>query len=59
MTFNEDYSRVRRDNGAQNLAVMRHTALNLIRQEKATKGSIKTKRKLYLFSEFGRVELAT
>jgi predicted transposase YbfD/YdcC len=45
VTFHEDYSRVRRDNGAQNLAVMRHAALNLIRQEKATKGSIKTKRK--------------
>lgn len=45
VTFHEDYSRVRRDNGAQNLAVMRHAALNLIRQEKTTKGSIKTKRK--------------
>lgn len=45
VTFREDYSRVRRDNGAQNLAVIRHAALNLIRQETATKGSIKTKRK--------------
>jgi len=45
VTFREDSSRVRRDNGAQNLAVMRHAALNLIRQEKTTKASIKSKRK--------------
>lgn len=45
VTFREDYSRVRADNGAANLVAMRHAALNLVRQEKRTKGSIKTKRK--------------
>lgn len=45
VTFNADYSRARKGNVAKNLAVLRHTALNLIRQETRTKGSIKGKRK--------------
>ncbi len=43
VTFREDDSRVRIDNAAQNFAVLRHIALNLLRQE-PSKGSIKTKR---------------
>lgn len=43
VTFDEDRSRVRAGNAAQNLAVVRHIALNLLRQE-PSKGSIKTKR---------------
>ena len=43
--FREDDSRVRRDNGAQNLAVIRHAALNLLRQDKVTKLGVKNKRK--------------
>lgn len=31
MTFNEDYSRVRLGNAAENLAMVRHTALNLLK----------------------------
>ncbi len=31
MTFNEDYSRVKIGNAAENLAMIRHTALNLLR----------------------------
>jgi predicted transposase YbfD/YdcC len=44
VAFQEDDSRVRTGHAAQNLAVLRHIALNLLKQEKATKGSIKAKR---------------
>ena len=44
VAFREDESRVRRGDGAENLAVLRHSALNLLRQESATKGSLATKR---------------
>jgi predicted transposase YbfD/YdcC len=44
MTFREDESRIRRDNAAENLAVLRHIALNALRQEKTFKKSIKAKR---------------
>lgn len=43
VTFNEDRSRVRMGNAPQNFAVLRHIALNLLRQE-PSKGSINTKR---------------
>jgi predicted transposase YbfD/YdcC len=42
--FNEDNSRIRKDNAPENLAVIRHIALNLLRQNKKFKGSIKSKR---------------
>jgi predicted transposase YbfD/YdcC len=45
VTFHEDYARNRKDNSAANMSTMRHFALNLIKQEKNTKGSIKGKRK--------------
>ena len=44
VTFREDDSRVRAGHGAENLAVLRHFALNLLRQERTAKGSIPTKR---------------
>lgn len=34
MTFNEDYSRIRLDNAAENVAIIRHTVLNLLRLAK-------------------------
>lgn len=44
IAFREDDSRIRKGNGAQNFAVLRHIALNLLRQEKSAKCGIKTKR---------------
>ena len=44
VTFNEDQSRLRIGHGAKNMAVIRHFALNLVRQV-ADKQSIKRRRK--------------
>jgi predicted transposase YbfD/YdcC len=44
IAFNEDHSRVRKDNAPQNFAVLRHMALNLLKHEKTAKGGIKAKR---------------
>ena len=45
MTFNEDGSRVRSGNGAENFSVLRRMALNLLKAEKTTKRSLAGKRK--------------
>jgi predicted transposase YbfD/YdcC len=44
ITFREDDCRIRKGNGAQNFAVLRHIALNLLRQETSVKRSIRAKR---------------
>jgi predicted transposase YbfD/YdcC len=44
VTFNEDASRVRAGHAAQNLAVLRRLALNLLRRDTARNGSVATKR---------------
>jgi len=44
VTFHEDDSRIRTGNAAQNMAVLRHMALNLLKQEQSTKRSIRGKR---------------
>ena len=42
--FQEDQCRVRKGHGAQNLSRLRRIALNLLRQDKTKKASLKTKR---------------
>lgn len=44
VAFGEDDCRVRVGNADQNFAVVRHIALNLLKQEKTSKGGIKAKR---------------
>jgi len=44
VTFNEDQCRVRKGHGPQNFAVLRHIALNLLKQEKTAKIGLKGKR---------------
>ena len=44
VTFREDESRVRKDNAPENLAVLRHIALNMIKKETSLRKSVKSKR---------------
>jgi predicted transposase YbfD/YdcC len=44
VAFREDEHRARTEEGAQNMAVLRHLALNLLRQEQTGKGGLKAKR---------------
>jgi predicted transposase YbfD/YdcC len=44
VTFREDASRVRDGHAPENLAILRHFALNLLRQDRSTRGSVATKR---------------
>jgi len=44
ISFREDDSRVRKGNGAENLAVLRHIALNLLNKEKTAKCGMQAKR---------------
>ena len=44
IAFREDESRIRKDHAPANFAIIRHMALNLLRQETSSKRSIKGKR---------------
>lgn len=44
VAFAEDQSRLRKDNGAENFAVLRHIAVNFLKQETSEKIGIKAKR---------------
>ncbi len=44
IAFREDDCRLRKGNGAQNFALLRHIALNLLKQKRTCKRGIKTKR---------------
>ena len=51
VAFQEDNSRVRKGNAAQNLAVLRQIALNLLSQEKTARCGTKTKRLMAAWDE--------
>ena len=55
--FNEDQSTVRTGFAANNLAIVRHIVINLLRLNKSRKSSIKTKRMLAATSDQFRAEL--
>ena len=44
IAFREDDCRIRRDHGDQNFAILRHIAINLLKQEKTLRTGIKAKR---------------
>ncbi len=44
MGFREDESRIRKGHSAENFAVMRHFAINLLKQDKQIKLGVKNKR---------------
>ena len=44
VAFREDDCRIRKENGPQNFAILRHIALNLLKQEKTAKCGVKAKR---------------
>ena len=44
VTYREDYSRVRKGNGAENLAVLRRATMNILRSDQASKISFKRRR---------------
>jgi predicted transposase YbfD/YdcC len=44
VTFREDDCRVRAGHAPENFAILRHIALNLLRQDRSSKGSVPTKR---------------
>jgi predicted transposase YbfD/YdcC len=46
VAFDEDNSRIRKDNGPQNTATLRHIALNLLKKEKSENKGIQRKRNL-------------
>jgi predicted transposase YbfD/YdcC len=44
VAFAQDHNRVHKDHAPENLAVLQHIALNLLKQECSTRSSVKTKR---------------
>jgi prephenate dehydrogenase len=46
MSFNEDYSRIRKENAPHVMAIFRHVAMNLLQAAKQERQSIKGLRKL-------------
>jgi predicted transposase YbfD/YdcC len=57
MGFREDESRIRKGHSAENFAVMRHFAINLLKQDKLTKLGVKNKRLKAGWDDEYRVDL--
>ena len=51
MSFNEDYSRIRKENAPHIMAIFRHVALNLLRVAKKDRQSLKALRKMCAWDE--------
>lgn len=51
VAFNEDACRIRKGNADENMAIMRHIALNKLKKETSLKRGIKTKRKKAAWNE--------
>ena len=60
VTMKEDNCQIYKDNSAENLAVMRHAALNMLRNEKSEKKSVRRKqRKAYVNTKYLELVLST
>lgn len=51
VSFNDDASRIRKGNAPENMAIIKHTALNLLQKNKKTRESIKGLRKIAAWSD--------
>ena len=59
VTFREEDSRIRRGNGAENFAVLRHIALNLLKRENSSKLSLRAKRNQAAWDDDYRLKILT
>lgn len=57
VVFGEDQARMRIGNAAENFSILRRIALNLFRQDKSTKGGVKTRRLLAASDDAYRLNL--
>ncbi len=53
MTFHEEYGRIRKDHSAENMAVVRHIALNILKNH-TSKISLARKRRRCSYSKFSK-----
>ncbi len=51
VVFSEDQNRIRKGNGPENMAIVRHSALNLIRQIEDSRTSLKRRKRRALYSD--------
>jgi predicted transposase YbfD/YdcC len=57
MTFREDESRIRRGVAAENFAMVRHMALNVLKRDKSVETSIASKKRMAAFDDKFRTKL--
>ena len=51
VTFNEDKSRIRKANAPQNMAIVRHIVMNLVRKVDDSRVSLKRRRRRALYGD--------